>query len=114
MRCPKIIPQWFMLTIPPVFGHDHQAPPIAAAGIVEAMNLDTDGVTGCRLAVAMPRPTNSGNLPGGGLRIGLCCGTDCLPCEQEAAVADPGHGRRIEAVRGKTARMMTSYRQRST
>ena len=111
MGCPKIIPQWFMLTIPPVFGHDHKTPSVPAAGIVEAMNLDTDCVTGRRLAIAMPRPTNPGNLPGCGIRTGLCRGTDRLPCEHEAAVADTGHGRRIDTVRGKIVCMMTSYRQ---
>jgi hypothetical protein len=54
MGCPKIIPEWFMLTIPPVFGHDHKAPRVPAAGIVEAMDLDIDCVTGRGLAIAMP------------------------------------------------------------
>ncbi len=93
MGCPEIVSERSMLTIPPVFGDHHKAPCVAAAGIVEAMNFDTDCVTRRRLAIAMPRPTNARNLPGRGIRIGLCRGTDRLPCEQEAAVADAGHGR---------------------
>src|ERR1700733_9964281 len=88
MCLPQMVPQRVVPLIPPVLGHDHNAPPIARIVMVQPVHLHSEGMIWSRMTATMSMPTDTGNPPGSRLRARLGGSANSLPRKQEAAVPD--------------------------